>query len=167
MDNRNRFVLVLLTVINTILILLMAGLLRDTRYDVRNLQQVLATKQDLVNLAAPKLTLFHEEKCTTCHTERRFAGEHNTPRAIEMAVAHMAALPDARFSQEDMAKIHASLDLLRCAQCHGADQLRQLAIKSPAERMKIIREMIGKPGSRITPDESARILRAFERLVGF
>jgi hypothetical protein len=33
--------------------------------------------------------------------------------------------------------------------------------------MKVIREMIGKPGSQITPDEATRILRAFEQMVGF
>jgi len=76
-------------------------------------------------------------------------------------------LPDARISKKEMDKIHASLELLRCSQCHGADQLRQLAIKSPAERMRIVREMIAKPGSRLTPDEVTRVLRAYEQMVGF
>ncbi|MCI0484783.1 MAG: hypothetical protein L0Y78_09400, partial [candidate division NC10 bacterium] len=86
---------------------------------------------------------------------------------IEQAIAHMEALPDARFSKEDIDKIHASLDLFRCSQCHGMDQLRKLAIKSPADRMRIVREMAGKPGSSITADEVTRILRAYEQLVGF
>jgi len=167
MDSRNRFVVVLMTVLYTILTLLLAGLVRDTRQDVGTLHELLATKEDLVNLAAPKLTFFHEEKCTSCHTERRFAGEHNTRGQIESAVAHMGAMRDATFTDEDMANIHASLDLFRCSQCHGTDQLRRLAIKSPEERMKVIREMIGKPGSQITQDEATRILRAFERMAGF
>jgi hypothetical protein len=66
-----------------------------------------------------------------------------------------------------MAKIHASLELFRCSQCHGTDQLRRLAIQSPAERMRIVREMIARPGSRISPDEAGRILRAYEQMVGF
>ena len=167
MDSRNRFVVVLMTVLNVILTLLMAGLVRDTRQDIGALQDVLATKQDLVNVAAPNLKLVHEEKCTSCHTERKFAGEHNTRGQIERAVEHMGQMPDATFTQDDMARIHASLDLFRCSQCHGTDQLRRLAIKSPEERMKIIREMIAKPRSQITPDETMQILRAFERLVGF
>ena len=65
------------------------------------------------------------------------------------------------------AKIHASLELLRCTQCHGADRLRGLAIKSSAERMRIIRDMIAKPGSSITPDEVTRISRSFEQMLGF
>lgn len=167
MDKRYQFVVGLLTVLNVLLTALLCGLVRDTRQDVDALRTVLATKQDLVNVAVPKLTFFHQEKCTACHTERRFAGEHNTRGQIERAVAHMTKMPDAPFSEKDMAKIHASLDLLRCSQCHGTEQLRLLAIKSPAERMRIIREMIAKPGSRITPDESTRILRAYEQMVGF
>ena len=79
----------------------------------------------------------------------------------------MSQMPDAHFSEQDMAKIHASLELLRCSQCHGADKLRTLAIKSPAERMRVIREMIAKPGSNISPDEVTRISRAYEQMVGF
>ena len=41
--------------------------------------------------------------------------------------------------EEDTAKIHASLELFRCSQCHGTDQLRQLAIIVPGDRMRIVR----------------------------
>ena len=167
MDSRYQFVVGFLTVLNALLVLLLCGLVRDTRQDVNALRAVLATKQDLVNVAVPKFSFFHEEKCTGCHTERKFAGEHNMRGQIEQAVAHMQALPDSGFTDQDMAKIHASLDLLRCTQCHGADTLRSLAIKSPAERMRIIREMVAKPGSNITPDEVARISRAYQQMVGF
>jgi len=167
MDNRNRFVVVFLTVLNAFLTLLLCGLVRDTRQDVVALRSVLASKQDLVNVAAPKLTFFHEEKCTTCHSERKFAGDHNVRGQVEQAVIHMGRMPDAGFTSEDAARIHDSLQVFRCSQCHDTDQLRRLAIKSPADRMRIIREMIAKPGSRISPDEAARILRSFERMVGF
>lgn len=167
MDSRYQFVVGFLTILNALLILLLCGLVRDTRHEVNELRTVLATKQDLVNVAAPKLAFYHEEKCTSCHTERRFAGEHNVRGQIEQAVAHMRALPDSGFTDQDMAKIHSSLELLRCTQCHGADKLRTLAIKSPAERMRVIREMIGRPGSSITPDEVTQISRAYQQLLGF
>ena len=167
MDSRYQFVVGFLTILNALLVLLLCGLVRDTRHEINELRTVLATKQDLVNVAAPKLTFFHEEKCTGCHTERKFAGEHNMRGQIEQAVAHMRALPDAGFTDQDMAKIHASLELLRCTQCHGADKLRTLAIKSPADRMRIVREMVARPNSTITPDEVTRILRAYEQVVGF
>lgn len=167
MDSRYQFVVGFLTVLNALLILLLCGLVRDTRHEMNALRTVLATKEDLVNVTMPKLAFFHEEKCTGCHTERKFAGEHNLRGQIERAVAHMRAMPDAGFSEQDMAKIHASLDLLRCTQCHGAERLRALAIKSPTDRMRIVREMIARPRSNITPDETARILRAYDQLVGF
>ena len=167
MNNRYQFVVGFLVVLNTMLTLLLSGLMRDTRQDLNALRNVLATKQDLVNVAAPKLTFFHEEKCTGCHTERRFAGSHNVRGQIEQAITHMSAMPDARFSKKDIEKIHASLELLRCTQCHGTDQLRKLAIKSPAGRIQVIREMIAKPGSNISPDEVTRVLRSYEQMIGY
>jgi hypothetical protein len=167
MDKRYQFVVGLLTVLNVLLTALLCGLVRDTRQDVEALRGVLATKQDLVNVAAPRLTLFHEEKCTTCHTERRFAGPHNVRGQIEQAVAHMSTMPDARVTKKELDRIHASLELLRCSQCHEADKLRALAIRAPAERMRTVRAMIAKPGSNITPDEVAAISKAFEQMLGF
>ena len=167
MENRYQFVVGFLTILNAVLIVLLAGLVRDTRQDVNALRGVLASKQDLVNIAAPKLTLFHEEKCTGCHTERRFVGPHTSGGQIEQIVAQMSKLPDAHITKKDLDKIHASLELLRCSQCHGVDQLRQLAIKSPTERMRIVREMVAKPGSRLSPDDVTRVLRAYELMIGF
>lgn len=167
MDSRYRFVVAFLVVLNALLTLLLCGLVRDTRHDVNALRAVLATKQDLVNVAVPKLTLYHEEKCTSCHSERRFTVPHDGAGSLDQAIIHMRKLPDAHFTTEDLAKVHASLELLRCSQCHGADQLRKLAIKSPTERMQIVREMVGKPASNITPDQVDRILRAYEHMVGF
>ncbi|MFH1748365.1 MAG: hypothetical protein ABIG44_15135 [Planctomycetota bacterium] len=167
MDNRYRFVIVLATLLSTLLIIFLCGLMRDTRNEVRALREVLASKQDLVNIATPRMALFHEDKCTSCHTERRFAGPHNMRGEIEQAVAHMSTMPDTRFTDEDLASIHGSLKLLRCAQCHGVDRLRTLAIKSPEERMRIIRRMISKPNSNISPDEANAILRVYEETTGF
>lgn len=167
MDARFRFVTGFVGVLNALLVIVLCGVVMDARNEVRGLQEILATKQDLVNVAAPKLTLFTEQKCTSCHSERRFLGTHNMRGEIEQAVAHMTALPDTKFTDEELAKIHSSLALLRCAQCHGADKLRTLAIKSPKERMQVIREMIAKPGSKIGPDEAEDISRSLEQLLGF
>lgn len=168
MDARFRFVVGFAVVLNALLVLVLCGVVMNVREDVQGLQAVLVTKQDLINVAAPKLAFFHEGKCTSCHTERRFAGPHDNVRGkIEMAVAHMSALPDTEFTEEDVAKIHGSLAALRCVQCHGADKLRLLAIKSPEQRMQTIREMIAKPGSNISPDEAEQIQRSFEQMIGF
>ncbi len=166
MDNRYRFVIVFTTLLSALLMIFLCGLVRDTRREVQALRDVLASKQDLINVAAPRLTMFHEDRCTGCHTERRFAGPHNTRGEIEQALAHMQAMPDARFSDQDMARVHASLNAMRCVQCHGADKLRGLAIKSAEDRMQVIREMISKPGSHIAPDEAEALHRSFEQVLG-
>jgi hypothetical protein len=168
MDARFRFVVGFVGVLNALLIIILCGVAMETRQDIQGLKDVLVTKQDLMNVAAPKLTMFYEDKCTSCHTERRFAGPHsNMPGKIDHALAEMEALPDTGFTDEDLAKIHGSLALLRCARCHGADKLQLLAIKTPEERMQIIKEMIAKPGSNISPDEAEEIARSYEQLLGF
>jgi hypothetical protein len=167
MDARFRLVIGFVVVLNALLIVILCGVVMDTRGEVRALRNVLATKQDLVNVAAPRLAFFAEKRCTTCHSERRFLGPHNVRGEIEAALAHMRALPDTQFTDEELAEIHGSLAALRCTQCHGADKLRMLAIKSPAERMQIIQEMIAKPGSNIGPDQVEEISRSFEHLLGF
>jgi len=168
MDARFRFVVGFVGVLNALLIIILCGVVMETRREVQGLADVLATKQDLINVAAPKLTLFHEDKCTSCHTERRFAGpHHNMPGKIDQALAHMEALPDTGFTDEELAKIHGSLAVLRCAQCHGAEKLQSLAIKTPAQRKQIINEMIAKPGSNISPDEAEEISRSLEQMFGF
>ena len=168
MDARFRFVVGFVGVLNVLLVIILCSVVMEMRGDVAGLKDVLATKQDLMNVAAPKLTMFYEQKCTTCHTERRFAGSHaNVPGKIDQALAHMSAMPDVNFTEEEMAKIHGSLVMLRCTQCHGAEKLQLLAIKSPQERMQIISEMIAKPGSKINPDDAAEISRSYEELLGF
>jgi hypothetical protein len=110
---------------------------------------------------------FHEERCTSCHAERRFAGEHNVPGEMESALSHMKAMPDAHFTDQDMAKIHASLSLLRCKSCHSEEKLRLLALKSPEERMAVIQRMALQPGSNLNPDEVESIHTSYQQLFGF
>lgn len=168
MNARYRFLIGFTAVLNAVLIVFLSGLVKNLQEDIARLEEVLVTKEDLVAVSVPELTLFTEQKCTSCHTERRFAGEHNNRRAgIDAALQKMHDLPDAGLSDADMARIHASLDLMRCASCHEADKLRALALKTPQQRMDVIREMIGRPESNISPDKAADILRAYSQLVGF
>ena len=155
------------TVFSLVLIILLAGQVASLREDIAQLETTLATKDDLARVSVPSVKLYHEEKCTSCHTERRFAGEHNVRGEMEAALEHMRAMPDARFTDEEMAKIHASLELLRCASCHGQDQLRLLALKTEEQRMDVIQRMAAKPDSKLEPDEIESIHAAYQRLFGF
>jgi len=109
------------------------------------------------------MTLFHEEKCTTCHTEAQFSARTQYPGADRARGAHMAPCPIAPFTPEETAKIHASVESCSVARnATGTDRLRQLAIKSPCAVTECgsSARMIAKPGSRISPDEAGRILRS-------
>jgi len=162
-----RTLLGIASILSLVLVLFLTSQVTRLRGQVADLTEVLATKDDLVRVSTPQMKFFHEEKCTSCHTERRFAGEHSSKGQIEAALAHMKAMPDATFTEDDMAKIHSSLQLLRCASCHGEEQLRLLALKSPEQRMDVIRRMAAMPGSNISPDEAESIQRAYQQLFGF
>jgi len=75
--------------------------------------------------------------------------------------------PGADITEQDFVRLHGSLALERCRQCHGEENLRKLAIKSPEERMQIIREMMAKPSSNLAPGDVEEINRSFEQLLGF
>jgi len=167
MNTRFHFLLGLAAILNLVLVVFLSGTVVQLRSQVANLTKVLATKEDLVAVNVPQSRFFTEEKCTRCHTERRFAGEHNMRGEIEAAVAHMKAMPDVGLTEDDMAKIHASLSLLRCTRCHGEEKIRALALKSPEERMATVRRMTASPGSGLLPDEIAEILRAYREIYGF
>jgi hypothetical protein len=167
MNARFQFVLCFCAVTSVLLLTLLAGQVRTLRVEIRALNDQVATREDLVAAQAPEMRLLHEEKCTSCHTERRFAGEHNTRGEIDAAMVHMQAMPDAGFTDEDMAKIHASLTLLRCARCHAVEKLRGLSLRTPEERMDLIRTMMSKPGSGLTSDEADEINRAYQQVIGF
>jgi hypothetical protein len=167
MNARFRFLLGFMVVLNGILLVLISGMLVNLNSELDGLRNVLATKQDLVSVSMPEMRFFHEEKCTSCHTERRFAGDHNVRGEIEAAVSHMQQMPDAGFTDDDVARIHSSLSLLRCTKCHGEEKLFGLALESPEERMTIIRDMIAQPGSMIGPDETQEIQRAYGEVFGF
>jgi hypothetical protein len=168
MNARFRLITGLFTVANLVLVLMLCGMAVRLREDVNQLKTVLATKDDLINVSVPRMKFFHEEKCTTCHSERRFMGPHENLRGhLDQAVMQMMSQAGADISEDDFVKLHGSLVLERCRQCHGEEQLRKLAIKSPEQRMQIIREMIAKPGSDITPDEAEEINRSFEQMLGF
>jgi hypothetical protein len=167
MNRTFRVLLILSSVLSLVLIAFLTSQVGALRSEFVGLRGALATKEDLVRVSVPPVEFFHEEKCTGCHAERRFAGEHNTRGEMESALAHMKSLPDARFSDEDMGKIHASLQMLRCKSCHGADRLRTLALKTSEERMEIIRRMVNKPGSNLTEDDVSSIHASFQQIWGF
>lgn len=161
-----------LVIVNTILIAFACNMLLNVRSEVKNLENVLATKADLqqsvIQTAGAKMLSFQEEKCTRCHTERRFAGMHGTKSELLQVVKKLEAHPpDARIGEKDLQTIHTSLTLLKCGQCHSSNMIKQLALKTEEEQLSIIKRMQEKPESEIAPDEVNDILKSFYLLLGF
>lgn len=165
MNSRLSFLLGFTAVINVLLIVFLAGQISGLREEVADLSDVLATKQDLAAMALD-VEFAHEDACTGCHSERRFAGRGGRAE-MEAAVAHMQSMPDAGFTDDDVDAIRSSLTMLRCTQCHGDDEIKALALKSEEERRNTIRRMAAMPGSNIDPGEVDAIIDAYNDIIGF
>lgn len=106
-------------------------------------------------------------KCVSCHSDSKFLGVHGTSNELQGIIAKMEKLPDVRFSAQERDRAHASLELLKCVRCHDEVNLKKLAPMSTAEQLEIIRRMREKLDSGIAPEESAEILRAYQKIRGF
>ena len=167
-DAKARIVTTFVALATAILVLFGCSVLMGLRADVAALKDVLASKDDLVAVKTAGLDLsFQQRKCTTCHTERRFAGEHETKDELVKVIKHMEQMPDMQLTDRDVEKIHSSLTLLKCATCHSSEQIKKLALMTDAEQRATIRAMQRKPGSKISPDEVQDIKNSFQLLVGF
>ena len=171
MDTKNKMLVSFLIIINTILIVFACNMLLNIRSELQNLKNVLATKADLqqsiIQTAGAEL-FFQEEKCTRCHTERRFAGMHGTKsELLQVANKLKEHPPDAKINEKDLRTIHASLILLKCGQCHSSDMIKRIALKTEEEQLAIIKGMQERPGAEIAPDEVNGILKSFHLLLGF
>lgn len=158
-------------IIATAIVLVFAcSIMMSLRAEVKALKDQLATKEDLVAVKTAGMNLsFTQEKCTRCHTERRFAGDHanGTKKGIAQMIHNMEAQPDVKLSHADVRKIHASLNLMKCASCHSAEEVKKLALMTDAEQTAVIRTMQRTPGSKISPDEIDDIKASFQVLMGF
>ena len=167
-DTKARIVTTFVVLATGMLVIFACSVLMGLKADVAALKDVLATKQDLVNIKTAGMDLsFEQRKCTTCHTERRFAGEHDTKSELAQVIRHMEQQPDVRLTHQDVQKIHSSLTLLKCRTCHSSDEIKKLALMTDAEQRATIRAMQRKPGSKISPDEVQDIKNSFQLLVGF
>lgn len=168
MDARMKVLTAFALIFNTMLIVLVANQLIGVRDEVRGLKQALASKQDLAALVRPvRVQEVLETKCTTCHSERRFTGAHGDESSLMATIRRMQRQPGAAIAPRDVGPIHASLTLLQCTRCHTSEALNKLALKVPAERATVVREMQKKPGSGVRPEQVPEILRSYEMLLGY
>ena len=92
---------------------------------------------------------------------------HGTEDELLRVVRRMQQQPDSRITEQEVGTIHASLLMLKCAQCHSGEMMKRLSLKTEEERSAIIKRMQKKPGSEIAPEEVSDIQRSFRMLIGF
>ncbi|MFQ6104289.1 MAG: hypothetical protein ACE5OP_08345 [Candidatus Glassbacteria bacterium] len=167
MSPRAQFLTTALTVFVGVMIVFVTAMLLSLRNEVMELKESMVTEETLAQSRVPQLRLFAEEECTSCHTERRFLTEHRTSDQLMAIVKKMGAMPDVHLTDREVNLVHASLNVLKCTQCHESDVLKSLALKSESERLAIIKAMAKKRGSRITPEEVMSIHKGLELILGF
>lgn len=157
-----------LAMITAIVVVFIAQLNLDMKKEIGELRQALSTVQ-AETAAGPAVEPFGilEEKCTDCHAERRFTQVHGTSADIAHVMKFMESMPDVDLSEKDVQKIHGSLQLLACAQCHDEQTIKEVAALSPDRQRAIIERMASKPGSGISLDDVSDMQRAFQAIQGF
>lgn len=130
--------------------------------DVAHLRDVLATKEELANLAVhlgpqdPAVVAL-EGSCTGCHTAETFAAAHGIDEGVHDLVRRMNRLAGSNIDPLDVPRVEAALTFMKCAHCHTIDRLKELAILNPEERWGVIRTMAQTPGGTISPEDAQRI----------
>lgn len=159
---RGRVVATILSGAALILLIFVAQILVTLEREVTGLRQELATKQDLANLAVhigppdPAMAKL-EGACTDCHTKETFEQAHGVTQDAHELVTRMSELSGAHINPDEIPNVEAALAFMKCAHCHTADRLKELAILSPKERWDIIVKMMNEPGTTITQDDAQRI----------
>ncbi|OGL67443.1 MAG: hypothetical protein A3J27_10250 [Candidatus Tectomicrobia bacterium RIFCSPLOWO2_12_FULL_69_37] len=158
-----------LVLVTAIVVVFVAQLTLEVRSElvrVKTAIQAIRTDPKAREASLQPFAVF-DEKCVSCHSDRKFLGVHGTSSELQGIIAKMEKLPDVHLSAQERDRVHASLELLKCVRCHGEVNLKKLAPMGTAERLEIIRRMREKPDSGMAPEESAEILRAYQKIQGF
>ncbi len=145
-----------------ILLAFMTQMLLAVRREMTHLRDVLATKEELANLAAclgppdPAMAAL-EGTCTSCHNTETFAEAHGFEIDVHDLVTRMSHLSDAQIPTDQIPRVEAGLTFMKCAHCHSIGRLKELAILSPQERWEMIVRMMHEEGATISPEDAQRI----------
>jgi hypothetical protein len=167
MDTKLRIIFGFLLFTNTLLILFMASFMLQVRSDVTELRNVLATKEDVLNLTTAPQSDILDKSCTHCHAENKFSSFHGTEDEMIAMIARMQTQNNSQIDPRDSDAIHASLELLQCTSCHEERTTRKLALKTAVDQKEVIRGMLVKAGASADQEKIDRIQKSYQQLLGF
>jgi hypothetical protein len=156
-----------LLICNTLLTLFLVGIVLETRQELNNIDTILATKNDLINLKQASMENVLEKNCSRCHAESRFAEYHGSEQDLIRMIKDMQKMEGSPVDPDDIDKIHASLELLQCNACHEQERIRTMTLKSDEERNEIIRAMLERSAVNTDEEDIARIKRSYQQIYGF
>lgn len=170
---RRRTFFMFLGVATFALVVFLVQLVVSLHNDVSGLRDVLATKEDLTNLAMTIGPLDPVEAtltgaCGNCHDRATFATAHGEGEALQYVcnldsgeiddlISRMMERNGVAISADDMPRVEAALTYMKCAHCHTIDRIRELTIMNQEERWEVILAMMNEPGATITQEDARRI----------
>ena len=170
---RRRTFFMFLGVATFVLVVFLIQLVVSLHNDVSALRDVLATKEDLTNLAmiigpVDPVEATLTGACGNCHDRATFATAHGEGQAldyvsglesedIDLLVSRMLSRNGDAMAEEDLPRIEAALTYMKCAHCHTIDRIRELAIMDEQERWEVILAMMNEPGATISQEDARRI----------
>ncbi len=162
-------IILFVALMNAIILLTLAGVVSNLRHEVTAMREDVLTLEDLARYVAPVTSPgeFLDEKCTSCHADRRFLAEHGGPAEVASVLQRMEALPDAHISVGDRDKIHSALLLMKCQRCHSEDIFNRMAALNKKERESTALKMWESSGTAMSRQELLEILKAYDQIQGF
>ena len=157
-----------LAIVTVIVVIFLSQLVIDMRQDMKELRKEITSLQQEPVMAAnfePFSAL--EQNCTRCHTERRFMGIHGSPDDIHAIIKHMETNPDLKLAAEDVDKVHAAMNLLKCTQCHDEMTIKKFGALNTAMQRSILKRMEEKPGTTVQAADERTIQRSIQTIQGF
>ena len=152
--------------LNLLLAVFLLARVEGNRKLVLGLYGELATKQDVAMLRPIRVGEILEQRCETCHTNRRFAGLAGmSEREVLATIDRMRSHPGADIPADEIQEIESALLLFRCTACHGEAVLSRLVLMPPDERVRFMRSKVLMPGSGFRPDQVGQLIEAFDVLV--
>jgi hypothetical protein len=157
-----------LTVVTLIVVVFVAQILIKMQDELSGLKAEIAllTQEPVTAVDfAPFAPL--DENCTQCHSERRFMGMHGSETDIQSIVDHMEMQADLALSPEDVDRVHAAMNLLKCAECHDEAALKKFAALNTSAQQKVLKRMETIPGSILANGDLSAIQRSVRTIQGF
>lgn len=167
-DTRLSAFTLFIVLLNVVLVIFLAQVTVGVRQQVETIQGQLRQMEELSRRAAPVRSPgdYLSEQCASCHSERRYLGEHGTAN-IQQLIDRMNTFPDAHISVGERDKIHGALLMMKCQHCHTDEIFGRLATLNKEERRRTVLRMWEHAETSMSRQEVMEILKAYEQIQGF